>query len=68
MIPELGHFALILAATVALLQGTLPFVGAKRGDAGLMSIAPVAACVQAIPGIVVHQQRLLGRVRGVELE
>jgi cytochrome c-type biogenesis protein CcmF len=48
MIPELGHFALILAAVVALLQGTLPFAGAQRGDVGLMSLARVAACVQAL--------------------
>jgi cytochrome c-type biogenesis protein CcmF len=48
MIPELGHFALILAAVVAVLQGTLPFVGAARGDIGLMSLARVAACVQGI--------------------
>ena len=48
MIPELGHFALILAAVVAMLQGTLPFVGAARGDVGLMSLSRVAACVQAI--------------------
>jgi cytochrome c-type biogenesis protein CcmF len=48
MIPELGHFALILAAVVAVLQSTLPLVGAARGDVGLMSLARVAACVQAI--------------------
>ncbi len=34
MIPELGHFSLILALAVALVQGTLPLVGAARGDAG----------------------------------
>ena len=27
MIPELGHFALILAALVALILGTLPLLG-----------------------------------------
>jgi cytochrome c biogenesis factor len=27
MIPELGHFALILAALVALIQGVLPLTG-----------------------------------------
>src|SRR5262245_43062175 len=48
MIPELGHFALILAAIVAVLQGTLPFAGARRGDVALMSVARVAACVQAL--------------------
>ncbi len=31
MIPELGHFALILAFCVAGLQGVLPLVGAQRG-------------------------------------
>ena len=31
MIPELGHFALILALLVALAQGTLPLVGARTG-------------------------------------
>jgi cytochrome c-type biogenesis protein CcmF len=48
VIPELGHFALILAAVVAILQGTLPFMGARRGDVGLMSLGRVAACVQCI--------------------
>ena len=48
MIPELGHFALILAAIVAMLQGTLPFAGVRRGDVALMSLARVAACVQAL--------------------
>ena len=48
MIPEIGHFALILAAIVAALQGTLPFAGARRGDVALMSLARVAACVQAL--------------------
>ncbi|MCC6534303.1 MAG: heme lyase CcmF/NrfE family subunit [Burkholderiales bacterium] len=48
MIPELGHFALILATVVALLQATLPFAGVARGDAALMSTARVAACVQAV--------------------
>ena len=31
MIAELGHFALILALAVALVQGTLPLLGAARG-------------------------------------
>ena len=30
MIPELGHFALILALVVALVQGVLPLVGAQQ--------------------------------------
>ncbi|HEY7240714.1 MAG TPA: c-type cytochrome biogenesis protein CcmF, partial [Burkholderiales bacterium] len=47
MIPELGHFALILALAVALVQGTLPLVGAARGDTRLMALAPTAALTQA---------------------
>ena len=34
MIPELGHFALILAFAVAVLQGVLPLVGAGTGKFG----------------------------------
>ena len=37
MIPELGHFALILALLVALVQGALPLIGAQRRDAALMA-------------------------------
>lgn len=43
MIPELGHFALILAAMLAIAQSVLPLWGAQRGDARLMgSAAPLA--------------------------
>jgi cytochrome c-type biogenesis protein CcmF len=43
MIPELGHFALILALLLALVQGTLPLVGAHRGIREWMALArPVA--------------------------
>ncbi|MCA0305078.1 MAG: heme lyase CcmF/NrfE family subunit [Proteobacteria bacterium] len=48
MIPELGHFALVLALVVALLQGTLPLVGAQRGDRRLMAFGDVAALTQAL--------------------
>ncbi|SKA04992.1 cytochrome c-type biogenesis protein CcmF [Enhydrobacter aerosaccus] len=47
MIPELGHFALILALAVALVQATLPFVGAARGDIRLMELGRMAALTQA---------------------
>ncbi|MCW5732475.1 MAG: heme lyase CcmF/NrfE family subunit [Enhydrobacter sp.] len=47
MIPELGHFALILALAVALVQGSLPFVGAARGDIRLMALGSTAALTQA---------------------
>ncbi|MEO8346312.1 MAG: heme lyase CcmF/NrfE family subunit [Betaproteobacteria bacterium] len=48
MIPELGHFALILALLVALVQSVLPLVGARRRDAALMGIAKPAARLQFI--------------------
>ncbi len=43
MIPELGHFALILALLVALAQGSVPLVGAARRDVALMAFARPAA-------------------------
>ena len=46
MIPELGHFALILALLVALVQGVLPLIGAQRRDAVLMELAKPAARAQ----------------------
>jgi cytochrome c-type biogenesis protein CcmF len=46
MIIELGHFALILALAVALLQTALPFWGARTGDTRLMAIAEPAALLQ----------------------
>jgi cytochrome c-type biogenesis protein CcmF len=47
LIPELGHFALILALAVALVQGTLPLIGASRGDLRLMALGRTAALTQA---------------------
>jgi cytochrome c-type biogenesis protein CcmF len=50
MIPELGHFALILAAVVALCQGVLPLVGTWLSQPhtrqGLMALARPAAFLQ----------------------
>jgi cytochrome c-type biogenesis protein CcmF len=37
MIPELGHFALILALLLAVAQSLLPLIGAQRADARLMA-------------------------------
>ncbi len=48
MIVELGHFALILAFAVALLQATLPLYGAARRDARLMALADPAAMMQLV--------------------
>jgi cytochrome c-type biogenesis protein CcmF len=43
MIPELGHFALIVALCIAVVQGTLPLIGAARGNGRLMAVARPAA-------------------------
>ncbi|SDD50032.1 cytochrome c-type biogenesis protein CcmF [Cupriavidus sp. YR651] len=47
MIVEIGHFALILALFVAVMQTLLPITGAARGDGTLMAVARPAACAQA---------------------
>jgi cytochrome c-type biogenesis protein CcmF len=39
MIPELGNFALILALILALIQGTLPIIGAARGIPSWIALA-----------------------------
>ncbi|KGB81758.1 MAG: c-type cytochrome biogenesis protein CcmF [Confluentimicrobium sp.] len=46
MITELGHFALILAFAVALVQMVVPLVGAHKGWSGWMAVAEPAATVQ----------------------
>ncbi|WP_088282153.1 heme lyase CcmF/NrfE family subunit [Ideonella sp. A 288] len=46
MIPELGHFLLILALGVALAQGALPLAGAHRGRADWMAMARPLAWAQ----------------------
>ena len=46
MIPELGHFALIVALLVALVQGVVPMLGAARRDSTLMAVAVPAARMQ----------------------
>src|ERR1051325_5479304 len=43
MIPEIGHYALILALCVAVVEGTFPIYGAAIGNSSLMSIAKPAA-------------------------
>jgi cytochrome c-type biogenesis protein CcmF len=47
MIPELGQIALLLALAVALIQGSVPLLGAARGRADWMNLARPAAQVQA---------------------
>ncbi len=46
MINELGHFALILALGVALVQATVPLVGAHKGWRGWMAVGDPAAIAQ----------------------
>ena len=48
MITELGHFALILALAIALVQMVLPAWGAHRADQRLMAIAAPAAQIQFV--------------------
>jgi cytochrome c-type biogenesis protein CcmF len=43
MIPEIGHFALILALCVAAVQGTVPIFGAASGNSSFMAVAKPAA-------------------------
>ncbi len=43
MIPEIGHFALILALCMALVQGTLPILGAGKKISGWVHVARPAA-------------------------
>ena len=46
MIAEAGHFALVLALFVALIQSTLPMIGAHRGNAVWMSLDKPSAFSQ----------------------
>jgi cytochrome c-type biogenesis protein CcmF len=46
MIPEIGHFALIMALLMAAVLGTLPLAGAARGNFSWMRIARPAAQAQ----------------------
>ncbi len=46
MIPEIGHFALILAMSLALIQTVFPLIGAARGIPNWMAVARPAAVGQ----------------------
>ena len=52
MIPELGHFALIVALIVALAQGFLPLIGAHQQRPSWIALARPAAVAQAIVIVV----------------
>ena len=48
MIAELGHYALMLALGLALIQASMPIVGARNDDPTLLSVAAPAALAQFV--------------------
>ncbi|WP_260292703.1 heme lyase CcmF/NrfE family subunit [Sedimenticola hydrogenitrophicus] len=54
MIPELGHVALILALSLALIQATLPVIGAHRRIASWVAVAKPAALGQLLFMLVAY--------------
>ena len=48
MIAELGHLAVVFAFAVALVQMTVPLIGAHTGRPGWMAVASEAALLQAL--------------------
>jgi len=52
VIPEIGHFALILCLALSIVQGVLPLVGAAKGNRALMAVARPAAAANAFFGTV----------------
>src|SRR5262245_48837968 len=48
MIPELGHYALVLALALGLIQAVTPVVGARTNDSSLMQLAASTAIMQFV--------------------
>ena len=48
MIAEAGHYALVLALALALIQSTVPIAGARWGDPALMNVARSTALAQLL--------------------
>ena len=48
MIPELGHYALVLALALGLIQSAAPLVGARTRDGVLMQLANSTAVIQFV--------------------
>ncbi len=46
MIPELGHYALVLALALALIQATVPLIGAARREPALVALATPLSVTQ----------------------
>jgi len=45
MIAEFGHYALVLALALALVQASVPMIGARKNDPVLMAVAGPTAVV-----------------------
>ena len=54
MIPEIGHFALVLALVMALSQSVLPLIGASNGNAAWIALAKPSARAQFLFLIVAY--------------
>jgi cytochrome c-type biogenesis protein CcmF len=71
MIPELGHFALVLALVLALVQAVVPLVGAQRAtlrpDGGRPACGAGPVLLHRVqlrvPDLGLHPERLLGPAR-----
>src|ERR1700734_1286584 len=48
VIAEVGHYALVLALGLALVQGSMPLVGARGNDTALMTMASATALAQFV--------------------
>ncbi|WP_119679848.1 heme lyase CcmF/NrfE family subunit [Indioceanicola profundi] len=48
MIPEIGHYALVLALLLAIVQSSVPMIGAARGNAAWMELGRTAAYGQLL--------------------
>jgi cytochrome c-type biogenesis protein CcmF len=48
VIPEIGHYALVLALTIGIVQGCVPLYGAQRNDPALMAAAVPTAVAQFV--------------------
>jgi len=48
VIAEIGHFALILALVMAVIQGVMPLVGAARGIPSWMAVGKMCAAANAV--------------------
>ena len=64
MIAEAGHYALVLALALALIQSTVPIFGARLRDPALMNVARSTALAQLVRGGVVRSAGRAARVLG----